>query len=76
MHELVYYVATSLDEHIAGPAGYFYVFPTEGMAEVLERFANTLPTAAAQPLGINQHQKLFSSVLMVGIRALSVRHLG
>lgn len=66
MRELVYYVAVSLDGYIAGPDGQFDAFPIEGdhMTALNERFADTIPTAIAEQLGIDQSGGGFSTVLM------------
>lgn len=66
MRELVYYVAASMDGCIAAPDGRFDAFPLEGdhMSEVTTRFADALPTAAAEHLGIGQPCDRFATVLM------------
>ena len=66
MRELVYYVATSIDGYIAGPAGQFDAFVFEGdhAAAQLERFPDAIPTDAAAHLGIDQTTGRFSTVLM------------
>lgn len=65
MRELVYYVAMSLDGYIASPEGKFDDFSMEGdhMAD-LARFADALPTAGAEYLGIAQPCTQFDTVLM------------
>lgn len=65
MRELVYYVAMSLDGYIGSPEGRFDDFSLEGdhMAD-LGRFADALPTAAAEYLGIDQPCTQFDTVLM------------
>lgn len=86
MRELVYYVAASLDGYIAGPDGRFDAFPVEGdhMEALLERFADAIPTAIAEQLGVGQSGTRFGTVLMgwntyaVGLAegvASSYRHL-
>lgn len=66
MRELVYYVSVSLDGYIAGPEGPFDAFDAEGdhMSEVLGPYADALPRAAAEHLGIEQPGTRFSSVVM------------
>lgn len=66
MRELVYYAAVTLDGYIAGPNGEFDAFLVEGdhMAGINQRFADTVPTAAAEALGIAQNGDVFDTVLM------------
>lgn len=66
MRELVYYAAVTLDGYIAGPNGEFDAFLIEGdhMDGINERFADTLPTVAADALGITQRREVFDTVLM------------
>lgn len=66
MRELVYYAAVTLDGYIAGPDGEFDAFLIEGdhMAGINRRFADTLPTAAAEALGVTQNREVFDTVLM------------
>lgn len=66
MRELVYYVAVTLDGFIAGPNGEFDAFLIEGdhMDGINQRFADTLPTVAAEALGIEQNRETFDTVLM------------
>jgi dihydrofolate reductase len=66
MRELVYYAAVTLDGYIAGPNGEFDAFLVEGdhMAGINARFADTLPTVAAEALGIPQTREVFDTVLM------------
>lgn len=66
MRELVYYAAVTLDGYIAGPNGEFDAFLVEGdhMAAINARFADTLPTVAAEALGIEQKRDVFDTVLM------------
>ncbi|TXG89596.1 dihydrofolate reductase [Rhodococcus rhodnii] len=65
MRELVYYAAVSLDGHLASPDGAFDAFSLEGdhMAD-LARFADAIPTAGADHLGIAQDRSCFDTVLM------------
>lgn len=66
MRELVYYAAVTLDGYIAGPNGEFDAFLIEGdhMDGINTRFADTLPTVAAEALGITQKREVFDTVLM------------
>ena len=66
MRELVYYAAVSLDGYIAGPNGEFDAFLIEGdhMDGTNARFADTLPTVAAEALGVPQRREMFDTVLM------------
>jgi dihydrofolate reductase len=66
MRELVYYVAVTLDGYIAGPNGEFDAFLYEGdhMDAINERFGDTLPTDAADALGVRQDGSRFDTVLM------------
>ncbi|MFJ6533234.1 dihydrofolate reductase family protein [Microbacterium sp. NPDC091662] len=66
MRELVYYAAVTLDGYIAGPNGEFDAFLVEGdhMEGINRRFADTLPTVAAEALGIEQKREVFDTVLM------------
>jgi dihydrofolate reductase len=66
MRELVYYAAVTLDGYIAGPDGEFDAFLVEGdhMDGINARFADTLPTVAADALGITQKGDVFNTVLM------------
>lgn len=66
MRELVYYAAVTLDGYIAGPNGEFDAFLIEGdhMDGINARFADTLPTVAADALGIAQKREVFDTVLM------------
>lgn len=66
MRELVYYAAVTLDGYIAGPNGEFDAFLIEGdhMDGINDRFADTLPTVAAEALGITQTREVFDTVLM------------
>lgn len=83
MRELVYYAAVTLDGFIAGPDGEFDAFLVEGdhMDGINARFADTLPTVAAEALGIPQRNDVFDTVLMgrntyeVGGLASPYRHL-
>lgn len=66
MRELVYYAAVTLDGFIAGPDGEFDAFLVEGdhMEGINARFADTLPTVAAEALGIDRRREVFDTVLM------------
>lgn len=83
MRELVYYAAVSLDGYIAGPNGEFDAFLIEGdhMDGINARFADTLPTVAAEALGVPQRREMLDTVLMgwntyaVGGLSSPYRHL-
>ncbi|MWB97966.1 dihydrofolate reductase family protein [Agromyces seonyuensis] len=66
MRELVYYVAVSLDGFIAGPHGEFDAFLVEGdhMDGINADWADTIPTAVAEHLGIAQNRSVVDTVLM------------
>ncbi|WP_136708252.1 dihydrofolate reductase family protein [Agromyces sp. H66] len=66
MRNLVYYVAASLDGYIAGPAGEYDALLAEGdhMDAIYARYPDTVPTAAAAALGIEQPGEVFDTVLM------------
>lgn len=66
MRELVYYVAVSLDGRIAAPTGAFDAFLAEGdHFEVLySEWADTVPGAAYDALGLTAPRGRFSTVLM------------
>ncbi|GMA91325.1 dihydrofolate reductase family protein [Homoserinibacter gongjuensis] len=66
MRELIYYVAVSMDGYIAGPDGQFDAFLMEGdhMQGINEGYADTIPTAFAASLGLDQSGGRFDAVLM------------
>lgn len=66
MRELIYYVAVSMDGYIAGPDGQFDAFLMEGdhMQGINEGYADTIPTAFAASLGLDQSGGRFDTVLM------------
>lgn len=66
MRELVYFAAVTLDGFIAGPHGEFDAFLVEGdhMDGINYRYADTLPTVAADALGVEQRREVFDTVLM------------
>lgn len=66
MRELIYYVAVSLDGLIAGPDHQFDAFTFEGdhMAELIDRYPETIPTSIAQHLGVAQPPGAIDTVLM------------
>lgn len=66
MPALVYYVAVSLDGYIAGPDGQFDAFLMEGdhMDGINQHYPDTIPTAFAGALGIDQSQGPFDTVVM------------
>lgn len=66
MRQLVYFVATSADGYIAGPAGQFDFFPMQGdhiLAQARE-LPETLPAHVRQALSVSIHEPRFDTVLM------------
>jgi dihydrofolate reductase len=66
MRELIYYVATSLDGRIASTTGAFDAFPMVGdhFDVIYEEWADTVPAAAYDALGLTGPRGRFSTVLM------------
>ena len=66
MRELKYYVACSVDRFIAREDGSFDDFPTEGehIADLLDRFPETVPAHLRDTLGVRAENKWFDVVLM------------
>ena len=66
MKRLVYYVAVTLDGFIARPDGSFDCFRFEGehVADILDRFPETIPTHGRAPLGVTKDPQRFDTVLM------------
>ncbi|MBD8023430.1 dihydrofolate reductase family protein [Microbacterium gallinarum] len=66
MRELIYYVAVSLDGRIASPAGAFDAFPVTGdhFDVIYQEWADTVPAAAYDALGLTGPRGRFSTVLM------------
>ncbi|MFG3339981.1 dihydrofolate reductase family protein [Glycomyces sp. NPDC048151] len=65
--ELTYYVATSIDGYIAGPAGQFDAFPIppDVSAAMNEARPETVPTAYRAPAGLaDAPNRLYDTVLM------------
>lgn len=66
MRELVYYAAVTLDGRIASPTGAFDAFLFEGdhIAAINEEWADTVPAAMYDALGLQAPRGRFSTVLM------------
>ncbi len=66
MRELKYYVACSVDRFMAREDGSFEDFPTEGehIADLLDRFPDTVPAHLRGTLGVRAENKCFDVVLM------------
>lgn len=66
MRKLVYFVATSVDGFIAGPAGQFDFFPMQGdhiTAQAAE-LPETLPRHVREALGVSLGESRFDTVVM------------
>lgn len=66
MAELTYFVATTIDGHIAGPDGDFSAFPMVGdhIDMIVEEWPDTLPGAALEAMGKTAPNNRFDTVLM------------
>lgn len=66
MRRLVYYVATSADGFIAGPAGQFDFFPMQGdhITAQLEELPETMPAHVRAAIGLPSRPQRFDTVLM------------
>lgn len=66
MRQLVYFVATSVDGCIAGPAGQFDFYPMKGdhITAQLEELPETIPCHVRAALGVPTRQARFDTVLM------------
>jgi dihydrofolate reductase len=66
MRKLVYYVASSIDGYIAGPAGEteFYPLGEDVLAFIGSEYPETLPTHYRSQRGIDAPNKRFDTVLM------------
>lgn len=66
MPELTYFVAASIDGHIAGPDGDFSAFPVTGdhIEMLVDDWTDTLPGAALTALGRSAPLTRFDTVLM------------
>ncbi|QFU92889.1 dihydrofolate reductase family protein [Amycolatopsis sp. YIM 10] len=66
MRELTYYIGSSLDGFIAGPAGQadFYLYEGDHPQAINEVYPETVPTAWREPAGISGPPKQFDTVLM------------
>lgn len=66
MRQLVYFVATTADGYIAGPAGQFDFFPMQGdhIRAQASELPETLPVHIRQALSVSLHEPRFDTVLM------------
>ena len=66
MRQLVYFVATSADGFIAGPAGQFDFFPMQGdhIVAQAQELPETLPVHVRDALSVSIRQPRFDTVLM------------
>ncbi|KQY59859.1 riboflavin biosynthesis protein RibD [Aeromicrobium sp. Root495] len=66
MRQLVYYVAVSLDGHIASPHDTFEMFPQQGdhIDMILRDWTDTIPAVGLEALGLEADRSRFDAVLM------------
>ncbi len=66
MRKLVYYIATSIDGYIAGPAGQtgYHPLGDDLLAFIVTEYPETLPTHYRAQLGVDAPNKRFDTVLM------------
>lgn len=66
MRQLKYYIACTVDQFIAREDGSFdfFLFEGEQVADLFERFPETIPAHVRDQLGISAENKCFDAVLM------------